>query len=374
MAWSYFVTRLNGDGTETLLATELPLSDVRITDDLSGPGAFSASISPAVARLMDDNGDPLFQPWRTAVYAEDGGIRGGFLVVNTPEEGAQLTLDCVGFTGYPKDRPFTTVMNQAQGINADPADLFRFIWWHIQSTPGHNLGIAVDNTNTPLRIGTKPSTVEFTTGGGEDVSFEAGPYVLAYYVTTDLGKELDDLASEGFEYHMEHTLSGETVTHFLRIGYPTLGRRRNDLRFIVGENIYTVPTIEHDGEGYATDVQVLGAGEGRKMVRAIAHAPNTGGLRRMVTVEDKSCTSIAKARVVAEKELKLRAGKPDMNSVVITDHPNAPIGSYGVGDEICIGMDGNWSNRQELWVRVVSLTIEPGSGIVTATVKRVEGI
>ena len=62
--WRYFATRLNGDGTETLLDPDLPLEDVRIETVLSGDNALDGTIEPAYRRLLGPDGAPLLREWR----------------------------------------------------------------------------------------------------------------------------------------------------------------------------------------------------------------------------------------------------------------------------------------------------------------------
>ena len=44
--WRAFATRLNGDGTETMLHPSLPVSDLMIEQVLSGDGSISGSLDP----------------------------------------------------------------------------------------------------------------------------------------------------------------------------------------------------------------------------------------------------------------------------------------------------------------------------------------
>lgn len=377
MAWRYIATRLNGDGTETPLDFNVPIKGAAITEDLSGPGGITGTISPELAELQDEDGRPLLQPWSTAIYAEaDGFIRGGAILVGTPENGPNLDLDAVGFSGYIQGEPYT---GDRSRIDVDPLDEARHIWEHYQSRPGGNIGLVLDGTTSPVRIGEPERTVEFTTGAGEDVSFEAGPYKLAWWQTDDLGKEFDDLATRApFDYRVVHEWDGdgETIRHRMVLGYPRLGRRRHDLIFVEGENIRQVIPIDHDGEDYASEVLVLGAGEGRAMVRGSAVNAAPGRLRRVVTVSDKSIQTKKAADARAEQELKLRSGEPDLaDDIEVADHPHAPLGSYSPGDEILVETAGaGWSGRLAIWCRILAATIHPEAGTTTLTIVRAEKV
>lgn len=368
--WRYLATRLNGDGTETFLSNDVPLQGAQLREDLSGPGGITGTISPEVAHLKTGDGEPVFVPWSTAIYAEkDGHIRAGAILADLDESGPNLSLDCMGFSGYLQGQPYNGDLSRVQ---VDPLDMARHLWQHKQGLAGGNLGLVLEGTKSPVRIGTEAEQREFTTSNGETVSFEAGPYTLAWWKTHDMGREFDDLAaSTPFDYRVVHAWDGEAISHTLRVGYPTLGRRRHDLRFMVGENVFTVPQIDYSGDEFASEVVVLGAGEGRKMVRGSAPRV-TGRLHRAVVVQDKTLTSKKTADAAAARELAARLGDADVDEITALDHPHAPIGSYDVGDEILVQSRQGWTDDLNLWVRILAITTEPEKNHSVLTVARVE--
>lgn len=358
-SWRYIAQRLTGDGAGEFIDFDLPLRGVQITDQLSGPPRITGSLSPEVARLVDSRGKPLLEEWSTAIYAEaDNQIRGGGILSVSGFDGSSWSLDCVGFCGYPQGMPYT---DSWYGVEIDPLDVVRHIWEHLQSKPNGNIGMVLSDLKTGLKIGTELEQVEFDTQAGEHVSFEAGPVKLNWYTTDDLGKEIDDLATETpFDYHERHYWSGDTIVHKLDFGYPRLGRRREDLRFVLGENIMLIPSVSIDGDEYANEVMALGAGEGRDMKRALV-AKNDGRLRRVAVVDDKSLTTVDKATSLARKELNRRQGLADITEVTVRDHPHAEIGAWVVGDEIRVQGELGWQDI-DVWCRVISSTISPEEG------------
>lgn len=377
--WRYIATRLNGNGTETVLHNDLPLSGVSVTDTLSGAQAISANIVPEEASLRGPDGEPIFDPWSTAIYAEkDGQIRGGAILdeMLVKDSGASLGLQCVGFAGYPKGMPYT---GEYSKIDLDPIDAFREVWRHLQAQTRGNLGVIVDaKAKSPVRLGTKPAkNVKFDTKAGENVSFVAdGPYVLAWYKTTDLYTEVQNLARDTpFEYREVHSWgSDDKIIHRIEIAAPTLGRRRDDLRFMVGENVFEPPDVLFPGD-YASEVLVLGAGEGAKTKHATVARSSETRIRRAIAIDVKDANTDAKARSAADLELKARFGRPEIDSLVVVDHPHAKLGSFSIGDEIFIQYPDGWQGDLGLWVRITSLTIRPDSpSVVSMNCIRVDRI
>lgn len=362
--WKYYVRRLIGNGTEVPAYNGLPLEKVSLDRELSGPGGIKGSLPFAVSRgMVTEDGSPLFVPWATTIYAEkDGHIRHGGILADVSDEGPDLKLDCVGFTGYATGQPYTSEYSVS---SVDPLAVFRHIWAHLQGQPGGNLGLQIDNATSPIRVGVAKES------GGQ------GPYVLGWWETHDLGKVLDELATlTPFDYVVDHEWDGEKVLHRVRIGYPTIGRRRDDLRFVVGENIFDGPLkVSYAGDDYADTVLLLGAGEGRKMIRGFQYRPartEVLRLRRTVVVEDKSITTAQKAEQAAMDELSYRLGEADLTSLTVKDHPHAPVGSYDVGDEIRVRTPKGWHAGLDIWVRILAISTDPQTNSEELTVLRSE--
>lgn len=363
--WRYMAQVMDGTGVPgAWLSHELPLSNVSITDVLSGPPQMTGTISPLHRQLLAEQGVPLLRPWRCAIYAEqDGIIRYGGILVVSAYEGPSWSLDVSGFVGYPTDMPYE---GETAFVQTDPLDIWRHIWAHVQAGPESNLGLVVDpytNTGGAVLLGRVPILTSFDPE--EQAQQIAGstdeqPYRLAHYANHDLGADIDDLAKNTpFDYHERHQWNADktAVEHYVDAGYPRLGTRKTDLRFVLGENIQTIPSIEDDGTEYASDVRFLGAGEGSAMVMGRASVA-TGGLRRVKTVDDKRVTDKARADVLAGAELRSRLTLTNTPSVAVRNTPSTPLGAWGVGDEIRIQVEQDWRGV-DLWYRVLSMTITP---------------
>lgn len=487
MGWRYILQALP---SREWLHWDLPLKDVRVTPALSGAGGLTGTLPVATRSLLDDHGKPLVKQWRTAIWAEaDGEIRGGGVVTNLrADSNGALNIECLGISGalvagQPYDGPPLHL------LQVDPLDVVRTLYRHVQSRPGADLGVVVDDTTSPVRVGIpedprrraarlaseaatdrrdiakatydrakahaettrhaalraaglsdmtgrlvveeldedgkepskskknlwyRPSknrvhkVVERTEGktkkqeweavpaalaatrpaaaaqeaekrakdaydaareaadvarrGYDDVKDlqEEEPFTLNYWSTHDIGRVIDDLAATTPFDIVEHTAwapgSDRRLTHHLELAYPRRGRRRTDLRFVIGENV-VVPPQPTWGEGYASDVMVLGAGEGSKMVTA-THSARRDGIRRVAVHTDKSITTSARAAQEARRVGAELTGGITISSLTLIDHPHARLGTLTVGDEIRLLGSLPWT-RIDLWLRVTAITYRP---------------
>lgn len=358
--WRYIASRLNGDGTETFLHMDVPLTDVDVSDSLSAPGSINATISPEIATLKDNVGDPLFLEWSTALYAEkDGDIRAGAIVSHCNFEGPQWGLESTGFVGYSKDMPYTG--SGQYWVKTDTLDIYRAIWAHIQSNSGSDIGLTFDQRKSGLLVGSELHSEQYDPEGGSGgLTLQSQAYKLAYYQDHDLQSNLDSLASETpFDYRERHQWSADgTITHRIDFGVPTLGRRRNDLRFALGENIFEIPAVTRAGEDYASEVYFLGAGEGARTIRGHATAPR-GRLRRVAIRTDSSVRRTDQANHLAAADLQWRQRLEDLSEITALDHEHAPLGSYDLGDEIYIQGRAGWIDDIGAWYRITGISIKP---------------
>ena len=365
--WRYYAQRIDGTGpATTFLHNELRLQDVSIDRVLSGPGQLTAVIKPVdlTVRSVDQTHDePLIMPERgTLIHAEfNGDITDSFLLMGTGMSGPNLSLDASGLTTVAKGMSYP---KSVQFIEADPLDIIRHIWTTIQADPDSNVALQVDATTaTDLRVGKAPqvdATGSGTSGGASVGSDDDEPYSLNWWSTHDLGGEIDKLCeATGIEYRVRSAWNGDRtqVMHYLEFGYPAIGARKTELRFVVGENIQVMPTLDRGGDEYANHVVILGAGEGSEMIRGEARTRD-GRVRTMVTLDDKSITDRARANRVAALELRRRQQLTQVSDVVIRNTGLAELGSFGPGDEIRVAGMTDWAPF-DLWARVVSMTINP---------------
>ncbi|KQP81566.1 hypothetical protein [Aeromicrobium sp. Leaf291] len=420
-AWRYLAQNVR---TGAWLHPDLPLRDVEVERAVSAPGGIDAVIAPEVWDLRAPDGSQLLREWQTAIYAEaDGVIRGAGIYVRSAleDDGESWSLECPGFTSYPHGIPFG---GRYYRWNADPFLIVRDIWSHLQGYANGNIGMVIDDAVSPVRVsppkppdrpeppktklkapvkGKKPkkgkneSTAAYnarvaaweSSYASRRAAYEAAkknlarskesikkaqerwdaqygdhdPYELSWWEAPDCGSEIDRLAVETpFDYVETHRWNAArtNVLHRVDFGQPRFGRRRNDLRFQVGENVVVVPDTEHDGDEYANGIIALGKGDGRDMLRVEVNQDD-GRLRRPRAVPMKDIGNATRLRALAGAELQQRLALEGIAELVVIDHPNAPLGSWSMGDEVALEVRTPGGDRKTIWCRIVSELVRPGS-------------
>jgi hypothetical protein len=202
----------------------------------------------------------------------------------------------------------------------------------------------------------------------------AAPYQLTWWSDVDCGREIDSLAGdvpfdyvEAFAWNTDRT----AVVHRIELGHPRAGRLRTDLRFAHGENLIEAFVVREVVDGYASQIVVRGKGEGRDAVRGYAGTRDARRVRRVVTVTDQTVGLTTRADAIAATELRKRTGQLTVGQVVIADtHPNAPIGSYAVGDDIIVDAPISYLGDVRLTHRITAFTWAPDAGTVSLELAR----
>lgn len=343
------------------LSRDVPLSGARVTTGLGASDALRATVEPEFASLKTADGAPLLRPWGAFLYGEENGeIVAGYILSRSDLTGQSWNVEGQGFASYPQGQPFGGTISAR---NADPLDIVRQLWGWLQSQPDSDLGVELAGTKSNVRVGT-----------GTDATGDPETYELNWWDAPDIGSEIDQLAGDTpFDYREVHLWAdetGERVRHVLQLGFPRLGTRRHDLRFVEGENVAEVIGIDRNGDDFANNVLVLGAGEGRRMVRGES-GQRDGNLRRTHVVTDKTISVDGRARGVARELLAASLPMPQVTDCVITEHPNAPAGSVAAGDDVLIQARVGWADL-EMWHRVEQITHRPDEGIRELTLRRAD--
>lgn len=371
MTWRYLLQSLPDEG---IIDPNLELRGVSITNALSGPGGLSGSLDVGMPHLLDADGRSLIQEWKTAIWAEkDGQIRGGGIVDKAIPDGERLSVECVGIAGIPQGQPYEG--EPWHGVDVDPLDVVRRCWADVLRHEGSMRNIAVDDTASSGRVGVE-AYVPLTETTAPTVSKDDGPVRLNWWDVQDMGALIDEYAQRGWFDYAEETrwsADGLRLEHRLRLFAPRKGRRLDGPvapRFVYGENT-DKPSITHLSDRYASAIIVLGSGEGREKLRSPAIDRRDGGLRRVETIVDENLKRQEDVDARANQELLKRGVRFGVTSLDVWDHPNAPVGSWQVGDEIRVIADLEWLHVDQ-WARVMESTIRPEDGDVATLTLKVE--
>lgn len=417
--WRYLAKNLV---TGEWLDTNLELRNVEVSEDLSGPGGVNGSIAPELRSATRNGERMFQEWQTMIVAEAAGEVRGcGILVHSEPDDDTQRwNLEAPGFTSYLHGIPYEGP--DWKRWRVDPFDAVRHMVDWVQAQPDGNIDLQVSDAVSAVRIGDAQPPPRPTTSaqalrvpvkgampvqGAEETELDylarveawndayaaavavykaakkeadsaaealraaqsewdtqyrdKKPYELVWYESIDCGDELDRLASEvPFDYKERHLWNADKseVLHFLDLGQPSIGNRRNDLRFAVGENVIVVPPPEFDGDAFAQNVLALGKGDGVKMLRSNV-GKRDGRLRRVKVAPYKDVGYAARLRALADSELRASSGVLELTELIVVDHENARLGSWSVGDEIFIHAGGNGWFSTDMWVRIVSTKINP---------------
>lgn len=394
--------------TGAVVDPDLPLEDVKITLTLSGPCGITATIDPEHPELYDDQGRLIFVEWQTLLVAEAAGqIRGAGLVTKVDDAGQKLTITATGVSGYPEGQAIRTTLtwggktNGLTGAGVDPLDVVRAIWAQLQGQTDGNLGVVLDDTTTPYRLGEwrggiRKINEDGSLGPAKEVDGQPVPidriwdpktdrkpvaatgksvywqYQIPWWDDVDAGQKITQLGSQAqFEYAEEYRWSNAdrtALTKRIRLGYPRLGKR-SDRAFVEDENIVDLVVVRRDGDDYANSVTVNGAGEGSKKVRGSA-STRDGRVHRLKTLDRPDLATAAACKAAAEEELRKWAQLTDITAFTVIDHPNAPLGSFAPGDDVLVETTSRRWIPTRLWVRITDMTITPGSDEIAVTCRR----
>lgn len=339
-----------------MLSWDLPLEDVSVSVSLTAPTVMGATITHERPELVG-----LLKPYHVAIFADDGSELHGGILTDAEVSGDKLSLTVAGYAYAPTGQPWTG--SEYAGEYVDPLDVVRRIWDRLQAVVqgSGNLHLELDETRSKVTVGEPERDVEFATGDGQDVSFQAGPYRLTAYGTNDLGKEVSDLFEAANASYLERHWWDEagTLRHRLQIDCPVRSVRRDDVRLVVSENIIVPPKLSLPGTGYSAEVIVQGAGEGRDMITATSGPVDTGGLYRATVYSDKSITTKKKAQTVARQMVKKLSGlEEQITELTVLDHPNADLSGIHPGDVVRVTGDTQWIELDQ-YVKVIEKSFDP---------------
>ncbi len=360
------------------------LRDVSIEWNMSAPGELTCTVDALTSRQKAHDGKSLFLEWSTFIYAEeDDKIKfGGVLTSNESGDEGERSFVFTSFSGYPTGRIFLAhdddpeQAGKATALRYYETDAFiviRKLWNYLQGTTNGNIGVNVSNNLAGHDIGSADPGSRPVRRDKEDkkdyekrvTAWQSAvnePYEIAWWNTPDIGNEIDNILAEaGAEYIEEHSWSDpstkEVVQHNIYLNAGNPGANRNDLRFVEGENILVPPPVSTEATAYANFVRAIGAGEDRHTLSKDAYADD-GRLRRDMIAASKGLYDPKQIKQLANDTLAIAQDASKYDTLEVYNHPNAPIGSWSLGDEIIIQTHSQFVELNER-VRIVGWAMSP---------------
>lgn len=347
--------------TGEIVEWDLPVSeDFTYTRQLTGPTIMQGEFKPEIISVQELGLDG-FAYW---LHVEiDDQIRASAIFLPPRYEESSLKFTAEGVSAAPHYVTWTTTLSS---INIDPFVVVRNIWNHVQADPRSNYGVVVSNNLSGRRLGVAAYTETEIDSEGQTVVREiaAEPYELMWWEAPNCGEQIDTLASQTpFDYKERAVWNSDKtdVLHYIDLSYPRVGTPKSDL-FFNEENIIEVVPIQEPEDSYASEVIVIGAGEGTATIRGYASENFANRVKKSHVVTDKSISTKARADALAKSELGLRRGRLfEIAEIVIRAiHANASIGEYDVGDDIYVEVDIPWMiSTYGAWYRIASINHQP---------------
>lgn len=351
--------------TRTLLSRDLEHLDLKVIGNLSGPCSIDFTV-PYGAKTAEGIS---FKAFGHLIHVEDvvNGqrkiIASGILQPTSVDDAGNLKVKAQGWSNYPKGLPWLDNWNP---VTIDPFAVVQRIWDHVQSYAQGNLNVTV----TPASSGT------FLLPGfsfdGTSLNIEFFAYFVRAVDFRDCGDEINALARDiPFDYLETNTWNaGRTqIDKSLVLAYPKRGSRRNDLVFRLGENVLGAEPVPESEIEWTSDVIVRGWWPGKVFSSTFT---NTDPLRfrRVIMEDDAQVNSNERSQVWAKRQLTRRQVPNYWGSIVIdADHPNAPYGTWELGDEILVQGFMPWVGEVSEWHRIISYTIDEARATVQLTLR-----
>lgn len=283
-----------------------------------------------------------------------------------PENGI-LHAEFEGFSAYPTGIPWLQNWNP---IAVDPFTVFDKVWTHLQSYENGNLGVTVycygedPITGQEIKVIPPVSNTQMLPG----FSFDGNKFILDFFAVfiravdfTDCGEYLSKLARDiPFDFFEESTWNSThtAIEKWIRLAYPSGGLMQDQLSFRLNENIFQAKSrIESEIE-WASDIIIRGWFPGKVYSSQIQNA-DPKRFRRTVIEEDVQINSNERALAWSHRQLARRQFPYYWESIIVNMyHPNAPFGSYDVGDVIRVQGVMPWVGEVDQAHKIIGMSLD----------------
>ena len=360
-----------------ILARDVVPMEPSITRLLSGPCEINFKIHPDDPSIQRSNGAGpiLLKPWAHWVHALKEDLNGEEKIwasgivqpSDVDETSGILSLRAQGFSAYPKGIPWLQNWNP---IAVDPFEIVEMIWDHIQ----HGSAAGSD----PFVNGDLGVTVYPTVSGTQMLpgfSFNGEEFIQDFFAIfiravdrLDCGDYINKLARDiPFDYWEEATWAGggAPIEKKIRLAYPQGGVDQTDLIFRMGENVISAKPKQETQVEWFSDITINGYFPGKVYSHTIANS-DPDRYRRVMDEVDLHIDSNERAAAWGHRKLQRRQYPAAQFESIVIDpyHPNAPHGSFDVGDLIRIQGPVHWYGDINVKHKVISHTWDETKGVV----------
>ncbi len=303
-----------------------------------------------------------FKPWQQYIHLEKvmlGKRRIWCTGIVQPSDvdpnSGVLHLKAKGFAAYPKGIPWLEDLNWVANDAYEPVVE---IWRHLQED--------FPNGNLNVEVYPKTSGVEMLPGYG----FDGDLLNMNFFATfvravdkLDCGDYIDALARDiPFDYveRSEWNSDRTDIIKKIHLGYPRLGLIQETIAFILNENVLSAKPHTETETDWVSDVGVTGWFPGFEYSSTLANAdPNR--LRRYLDEATANIDSNERAAAWAHRRLARRQTPAYWEQITIDpNHPNAPMGTFDVGDTIIVSGFMPWVGHIRQYHKIIAIQFDVG--------------
>lgn len=349
-----------------IISRDLTATNLMVQRALSGPCDIQCDVNPNDPSVQGI----YFKPWEQYIHVEKTmqGKRkiwaSGIVAPSTVDEKTGvLHLKAKGFAGYPKGLPWLDDLNW---VTNDAYEPVVEIWRYLQSFPHGDLDVEVFP---------KTSGVEMLPGYSYDGTSMSLNFFATFVRATDkldCGDYIDALARDiPFDYAERSQWNHDRtdVIKKIELGYPRLGVIQQNLAFVLNENVLSAKPHTESQIDWVSDIGVTGVFPGFEYSFELANAdPNR--LRRYLNETDTSIDSNERAAAWAHRLLARRQTPAYWESITVDmHHPNAPFGTFDVGDTITVRGAMPWVGDIAQDHKVIGISVDDTKNICQLTLK-----
>jgi hypothetical protein len=373
--------------TGEILARDVKVAAPKVMRKLSGPAVINFDVDyrhPSIQKA-DGSGPIVMKPFGHICHVETeiyGGRRlilasGIFKASEVDPQTGVLHAEFDGFSSYAHGIPMLFNWNP---IAVDPAEIVTRIWDHIQSYENGDLGVTIYSLDDDGV--TKVIPAETGTQMLPGISYDGSELILDFFAVfiravdfQDSGDYIDKLSRDiPFDYFEESRWNeGKTaVDKFIQLAYPHGGVYQENLSFRHGENIIQSKSKIESEIQWASDIVGRGWFPGKVYSSIISNA-DENRLRRVLMENDANINSDERSAIWGHRQLTRRQWPNYWESIIVNMyHPNAPWGSYDVGDQIRVQGFMPWVGWVDQVHKIIAISVDEVSATVELAL-RAEG-